>query len=59
MVLTALRYYLIKEVSFGNDGNISLERLEDCINSDLANNYGNLCQRVTAFAEKKLFIKNT
>jgi methionyl-tRNA synthetase len=26
--------------------------LEDCINSDLANNYGNLCQRVTAFAEK-------
>ena len=27
-------------------------RLEDCINSDLANNYGNLCQRVTAFAEK-------
>jgi len=50
--LDALRYYLIKEVSFGNDGNISVERLEDCINSDLANNFGNLCQRVTAFAEK-------
>ena len=50
--LDALRYYLIKEVSFGNDGNISQDRLEDCINSDLANNYGNLCQRVTAFAEK-------
>ena len=47
-----LRYYLIKGVSFGNDGNISQERLEDCINSDLANNYGNLCQRVTAFAIK-------
>ena len=47
-----LRYYLIKEVSFGNDGNISKERLEDCINSDLANNYGNLCQRVIAFAIK-------
>jgi methionyl-tRNA synthetase len=50
--LDSLRYYLIKEVSFGNDGNISQERLEDCINSDLANNYGNLCQRVTAFVIK-------
>ena len=50
--LDPLRYYLIKEVSFGNDGNISQDRLEDCINSDLANNYGNLCQRVNAFAHK-------
>ena len=50
--LDPLRYYLIKEVSFGNDGNISQERLEDCINSDLANNFGNLCQRVTAFVIK-------
>ena len=44
--LDPLRYYLIKEVSFGNDGNISQDKLEDCINSDLANNFGNLCQRV-------------
>jgi len=50
--LDPLRYYLIKEVSFGNDGNISQDKLEDCINSDLANNYGNLCQRVVAFAVK-------
>ncbi len=50
--LDPLRYYLIKEVSFGNDGNISQERLEDCINSDLANNFGNLCQRVSAFTIK-------
>ncbi len=55
--LDPLRYYLIKEVSFGNDGNISKERLESCINSDLANNYGNLCQRVTAFAEKNCQLK--
>ena len=55
--LDPLRYYLIKEVSFGNDGSISQDRLEDCINSDLANNYGNLCQRVTAFAEKNCFSK--
>ncbi len=52
--LDPLRYYLIKEVSFGNDGNISQEKLENTINSDLANNYGNLCQRVIAFSEKNL-----
>ena len=28
------------------------EKLENCINSDLANNYGNLCQRVITFNEK-------
>ncbi len=50
--LDPLRYYLIKEVSFGNDGNISQEKLEECINSDLANNFGNLCQRVSAFVIK-------
>ena len=47
-----LRYYLIKEVSLGNDGNISLENLKNCINNDLANNYGNLCQRVFSFIKK-------
>ena len=56
--LDSLRYYLIREVSFGNDGSISKEKLESCINSDLANNYGNLCQRVISFNEKNcnLFI---
>ena len=44
-----LRYYLMKEVSHGSDGNISLKNLENCINSDLANNYGNLCQRIFSF----------
>ena len=46
-----LRYYLMKEVSHGSDGNISLKNLENCINSDLANNYGNLCQRVFSFVK--------
>tara|TARA_B100001121_G_scaffold308975_1_gene334419 strand:- start:3320 stop:4858 length:1539 start_codon:yes stop_codon:yes gene_type:complete len=55
--LDQLRYYLLKEVSFGNDGNISKDKLISCINSDLANNYGNLCQRVLAFAEKNLSLK--
>ena len=47
-----LRYYLIKEVSLGNDGSISLNNLKNCINNDLANNFGNLCQRVFSFIEK-------
>jgi len=55
--LDPLRYYLVKEVSFGNDGNISRDKLEDCINSDLANNFGNFCQRVTAFNEKNCDLK--
>ena len=46
-----LRYYLMKEVSHGSDGNISLDSLEKCINSDLANNYGNLCQRIFSFVK--------
>ncbi len=47
-----LRYYLVKEVSLGNDGSISMENLKNCINNDLANNYGNLCQRVFSFLKK-------
>jgi len=47
-----LRYYLTKEVSLGNDGNVSMVNLKNCINNDLANNFGNLCQRVFSFIEK-------
>ena len=47
-----LRYYLIKEISLGNDGSISKENLTNCVNNDLANNFGNLCQRVFSFIEK-------
>ena len=47
-----LRYYLMKEVSLGNDGSISMTNLKNCINNDLANNYGNLCQRVFSFLKK-------
>ncbi len=47
-----LRYYLVKEISLGNDGSISMENLTNCINNDLANNYGNLCQRVFSFIKK-------
>ena len=47
-----LRYYLIKEVSLGNDGSISMENLKNCINNDLANNYGNLCQSILIYKKK-------
>jgi methionyl-tRNA synthetase len=47
-----LRYYLVKEVSLGNDGSISMNNLKNCINNDLANNFGNLCQRVFSFIKK-------
>ena len=36
----------------GNDGNVSMNSLKNCINNDLANNFGNLCQRVFAFLDK-------
>ena len=51
--LDQIRYYLMKEVSLGNDGKISRENLILCINSDLANNFGNLCQRILSFVNSK------
>jgi methionyl-tRNA synthetase len=47
-----LRYYLFKEIPFGNDGNFSHERLEEVYNADLANGLGNLIARVAKLCEK-------
>jgi len=51
--LDELRYYLMKEVVYGQDGKINLDNLKNCINSDLANNIGNLSQRVISILLKK------
>jgi len=48
----AVRYFFIREVPFGNDGNFSEETLMGRFNSDLANSYGNLAQRVLSFIAK-------
>ncbi len=47
-----LRLFLTKEIVFGGDGDFSWSRFEEKYNVDLANNFGNLVNRVTAMAEK-------
>jgi methionyl-tRNA synthetase len=47
-----LRLYLSKEIVFGSDGDFSWARFEEKYNVDLANNFGNLVNRVTAMAER-------
>ena len=44
--LDQVRYYLLREVPYGNDGSISRESLIHRINGELANDFGNLAQRV-------------
>ena len=48
----AVRYYLLKEIPYANDGNLTYELLIDVINSDLANTLGNLVQRTISMANK-------
>ena len=48
----AVRYYLLHEIPFANDGNITYELVLDRINGDLANVLGNLVQRTISMGNK-------
>lgn len=50
--LDSIRYFLFKEVNFGNDGNFSDEEIIKRINNELANEYGNLVQRTLSIINK-------
>jgi len=43
--LDQIRYFLLREITFGSDGDFSTDALKSRINADLSNNLGNLCQR--------------
>lgn len=49
-----LRYYLLREVSFGQDGSYSADAIVRCANADLANSFGNLAQRSLSMIFKNL-----
>ena len=47
-----LRYFLLREVTFGQDGSYSVEAIVNRVNADLANSFGNLAQRTLSFIAK-------
>ena len=52
--IDTLRFFLLREVPFGNDGDFSKKSLQRRMNNDLANDLGNLVQRVLTIINKNL-----
>ena len=50
--LDQFRYFLLREVTLGQDGDFSEKALKNRVNSDLSNNFGNLVQRIIKFLFK-------
>ena len=50
--LDQIRFFLFREVPFGNDGDFSKDAIAQRVNADLSNNYGNLIQRISSFIIK-------
>ncbi len=50
----AVRYFLLREIPFGQDGNFSEQALKDRLNNELANGLGNLVNRTIVLIEKNL-----
>jgi methionyl-tRNA synthetase len=50
--LDQTRYFLLREVPFGQDGDFSHQAMVNRINAELANNFGNLAQRVLSMVQK-------
>ncbi|OUW95110.1 MAG: methionine--tRNA ligase [Pelagibacteraceae bacterium TMED237] len=50
--LDQIRFFLFREVPFGNDGDFSKKAISKRVNADLSNNYGNLIQRILTFIVK-------
>jgi len=48
----AVRYFLVRDVTFGQDGSYSPEAIATRVNADLANSFGNLAQRTLSFIAK-------
>ncbi|HYU65046.1 MAG TPA: class I tRNA ligase family protein [Candidatus Paceibacterota bacterium] len=54
-----VRYFLLREIPSGDDGDFSSKNLETRYNSDLADGIGNLAARISALAEKETFKSGT
>jgi methionyl-tRNA synthetase len=48
----AVRYFMLRDVTFGQDGSYSSEAIVTRVNADLANSFGNLAQRTLSFIAK-------